>query len=631
MDQLIDNLARRIARGMSRREAARLLVRTAAASLLGSLRLTSVLAAQSPRRDLGPCGSCHAVDLRQHQRSLPCDNACAAGDLLAAADQEHSYRALRRFVSRRGYVAVGSPEAIVERSTITDVEALVTVPFVLYRNTRFTATLVRARRRSGGSDTLLIEYLDGQPTTGYTVDASTGQFTIAQFPNDISQLPASQSICDLAKDVTKEICKQLDKAKKVPATCTALAEELCLPLLETELGYFACVALLTNACLKKSKQLCEETLDRICNCVICLTKNCQHCAIDLSCVPNECPPFHVCDADSGICKLTCPEDLMPCDDPQDPRICCPQCEPGHESCQFGCCNPGEWCAGLHCCPINEDGRRWTECGASCCAPGSTCVNKSCVCQCQGDTVCLGSVCICPIEKPKRCGDDVHCCGDRDACCPNPNDPSQNECCAPGTYCSEGFCLPCPIGHLCPSGDSFFCCPGDTICVDGVCTCPSEKPQYCGDTCCSSEQRCVFNGAQYQCVDCAIPCPDGHCCEAGEMCCGNTCCPPGQTCSNGQCVTCAVSCPGGECCPAGYSCCSGACCPPGTSCSNGKCSADICINNPYPNAAYYCNGVCGCFLDNGETCCGNKYQKAWCCPPGTKCGDPTPLGGSFCDV
>jgi hypothetical protein len=86
--------------------------------------------------------------------------------------------------------------------------------------------------------------------------------------------------------------------------------------------------------------------------------------------------------------------------------------------------------------------------------------------------------------------------------------------------------PCVAGYCVPMGPGGVCWPEPPSCVgEPDCTfCPPEEA-LCG----------------------------GQCCNLGEQCIDNLCCPLEQVNNNGQCTACPQELCNGVCCPAGFSC------------------------------------------------------------------------------
>ncbi len=152
-----------------------------------------------------------------------------------------------------------------------------------------------------------------------------------------------------------------------------------------------------------------------------------------------------------------------------------------------------------------------------------------------------------------------------------------------------------------------CCPsecGDVACCDEGETCLNEQTGLCcdegktacvGESCCSSTEVCIGQGAEA-----------GTCCEAESLC-GSTCCGALETCVPGKNICCGFNnaacgdgccaegdvCLGDSCCPAAQAC-GNTCCPDGSSCDDATKTCQSC-----PSDHFACN-VGGC-CPNGKVC------------------------------
>jgi hypothetical protein len=161
------------------------------------------------------------------------------------------------------------------------------------------------------------------------------------------------------------------------------------------------------------------------------------------------------------------------------------------------------------------------------------------------------------------------------------------------------------------------CDDDMVCRDGECVCPEGETE-CGDTCCPSGQICVDG----QCDD--DPCPPEFIC------------PPAQACVNGACV-----CPAGEticeeaCCEAGLTCVNGACedlcppqlvCPLGQACVDGDCTcpAAACLAATDPTNDEFEDCFCATTVEGEQLCFGNIA----CVPEPPACVSSVDCGAGF---
>lgn len=232
----------------------------------------------------------------------------------------------------------------------------------------------------------------------------------------------------------------------------------------------------------------------------------------------SCKPLLECECKEQGGKFTASP--FPC---EDPYFCCMN----HASCA-----PTGTCPPPCCCPDGGGQCRRTCQYPPCCTaggcfeevPASLCVALGGTSM-TGLTKCTAGLC-CPIKGANDCANGYFCCGNG----------TSGVCCESTKCCIGGACVapdanPCPacqerVGPQC-NKQCRPCEQGGKICCGGVChvpPCPCPQGQFrCGNTCCPNGQFCV-NG---QCS----PCP------AGKIVCGNNCCNPDQFCVNGQCRQC----------------------------------------------------------------------------------------------
>jgi hypothetical protein len=307
-----------------------------------------------------------------------------------------------------------------------------------------------------------------------------------------------------------------------------------------------------------------------------------------------------------------------------------------------------------------------------CDPCELCNDETgdCEQQCKGDEVCVGDKC-CPPER--ACASATVCCEEGDCCggaeCLQPGDQccgGRQRCPATQTCCGPN-CCPADIDHKC-CGDE--CCPlsgacylkeGKLACCEGspcanktlCCTAGSDKPICCGNECCGAEGSCLNDGTccpwpREACKGKTVCCQQGEecvsdsccpadrvcsgptgpfCCPAGEKCLGgNKCCPESQACQDGQ-KCCDQGwnfdrsnqcCQDADYCEEGNVCCLGMdqiCCQARSVCVsiNDCCNDEICLRSDH---------YCGC---EGSTCCpiGVECCAGVCCAPGETCQFPEP--------
>jgi hypothetical protein len=169
----------------------------------------------------------------------------------------------------------------------------------------------------------------------------------------------------------------------------------------------------------------------------------------------------------------------------------------------------------------------TQC-ETCDSTTGTCVSTCSACQ-----TCQGGTCV------DLCGPGTHCDPVTGSCvsicnaCEN-YDPATNTCistCGECMHCENGACVQtCTACEVCDSATNTCVshCDGCMHCENGLCvrTC-TDTEVCCGDQCINpSEFNCCItrdNGS--------LPCPNGYIC-----CSGGDCCPPNMQCCGGQCVS-----------------------------------------------------------------------------------------------
>lgn len=251
------------------------------------------------------------------------------------------------------------------------------------------------------------------------------------------------------------------------------------------------------------------------------TLHCGACGSGQTCCAGTCADLQTDAKHCGTCGHACPTGQICCDGAcAEPCYsagfgCCPT---GQSCCGSVCCATGRCCGG-ECCETGQ-----TCCGSVCCAAGQTCCGGVECCEasscCPGPGTCCGSGMIC-------CGDECTTIDDPENCgtCDNTCDPSQvclgtGGCCTPGTCagrcgdvsdgcngtlhcgdCPTGQCLTCDV----PTGTCVTTCPQGQVCNGGSCCSPATcQAKQCGsysDGCggttdcgsCADGEICVNNG------------------------------------------------------------------------------------------------------------------------------------------
>ena len=327
--------------------------------------------------------------------------------------------------------------------------------------------------------------------------------------------------------------------------------------------------------LEGSPEACESTCQGL-----ELNFKCYKCEAG-NCVP-KCGECQDCDLATGYeCedKFECaagasmdPTNGCQCKCPVEGQIVCPTPPVGEEECvdsntKLNCgtcgneCTACETCEGGVCVPLPGA----LPCGETCCDPNSpkcetcnangSCVTKTCpprtvlnlnTCKCECVNGCIPPLtpilgpdnvcrCLCPPEKPNRCGVDSRgidiCCGKDEGCCNPPL--GFGMCCAVGARCCNSReCV--PAGSACPP-----CTPGGSCnafprgCNNRPeCICfQTDKGSVCFD------ERTDHTCATYQRCNTSLDCPTGEPCAVNTCCADangtkfNICIKPEQICSS----------------------------------------------------------------------------------------------------
>lgn len=293
-----------------------------------------------------------------------------------------------------------------------------------------------------------------------------------------------------------------------------------------------------------------------------------------------------------------------------------------------------------------------ECADVVCVQNSTTITISIPDGC--DQRCFYGVASCDVECD-TCGDmrvEICPCMDNTGCGPcSICDPVKHICisnCGPGQICSEqcGGCADC---------DSETPCPGDRVCQNCKCECPTDKP-FVG-----SNGNCVNCRDKNDCPPChectptgckPIVCTTGVCndekgcvecnsktdCTGANKCCVDNkcdCCPGFVKDQNNNCVQidCTKDSDCGDCqsCDVVSGKCKDTICPPGTVCVKDGCLPICDCDSPL------CDSSNACIRLNESTCycssCTGSCADGQPCGPGCYCDKtdgkckPNPCGGS----
>lgn len=199
-----------------------------------------------------------------------------------------------------------------------------------------------------------------------------------------------------------------------------------------------------------------------------------------------------------------------------------------------------------------------------------------------------------------------------------------------------------IGDPCDSENQ---CRDGLDCIGNICTDPSscrDDQIPCGGTCCDADtQECVAGSCMLRCAS-GVRCgPDHACCDPGDLCigdvccppsraCGDTCCMPDEQCSGGECIACAMPLCNGQCCGEGELCHAGVCCATDAICGTECCGADeVC---EFESCHRDCRDLVRC--GEAEECCrpDEVCYLGECIEPGDPCDDPYDCPpDQYCDL
>lgn len=323
----------------------------------------------------------------------------------------------------------------------------------------------------------------------------------------------------------------------VPDICdfTSLTAEFDQPLIKACLG-------LNGGC-PPSALLSPSTLPGtllVCSLVLCLSDSFP---LLVSAIPDElgviCTTQNLGRSLVPQCN-TSPTQCLVCGEGGEPSgegcvgICCPcgtscanggcECAPGQTFCgddpNSACCPAGQICSGGVCtaCSAGQ-----TACGTTCCVSGETCCGGTTCCP-SGST-CQNGSCTTSTCPPGTTACSATCCGSGQTC--------MNGSCIPTTTCAPNSCLPgqpCCVNFLGQPGcgpSGYFCCPATgNACPPGTTCCGAlTSATSATELCCSSGETCF-----------AVPGIGAACCPAGDFGCtfpgGGIvgCCPNGYTCN-----------------------------------------------------------------------------------------------------
>ena len=163
MSYEFDDLARAIARGISRREALKRMGAGLAGLLLVSLGIRKALAAVS-------CGTCQSCDLDTNTCGLPCTPASAGQSLCTMASSDGSYLRLANFLSLNGFALAGVSDSVLLYKSGSLFQSGMLTNFNNPSVSGETAVIAYAVSPQGAITSFAVVAQNGAPVYGLSVD-----------------------------------------------------------------------------------------------------------------------------------------------------------------------------------------------------------------------------------------------------------------------------------------------------------------------------------------------------------------------------------------------------------------------------------------------------------------------------
>ena len=432
MSYEFDDLARAIARGISRRQALKRMGAGLAGMLLVSLGIRKALAAVS-------CGTCQACDLDTNTCGLPCSPATAGQSLCTMASSDGSYLRLVNFLTLHGFASAGTSDSIIFNQGGQLQGSALTTNFTSESES---ALVMYSVGPNGDIFPFAIVSQDNVAIYGLSVDFN-GRIVQTVFTQQITSSSTS-SDSDAPSGKTQSAQQPGVKALTVTplfttlqAVCTAAAAKACswvvLGFIECEaIGSLFCAAIsgpegeapfpfcefiITTLCSTGSKAACVAAAAKLCSCGG--NQACADPAHPLGCCPtcNDCVNGVLCSPkrNNATCSSTTPG-----------AVCCNgQCCPNGYTCDTTttpptCTSPNSGCLGATC-------ETFVPCSSS---------NPDCVC---GTITEGGGLCV-PGSTP--------CAGL--TVCANSGDCGSEALCLIGSCCGDPVCVPISLSAQCPA-------------------------------------------------------------------------------------------------------------------------------------------------------------------------------------
>lgn len=488
MERLFDDLSKRLAKAVSRRDMLTVTSRTVLGTLFASTWVgklwgrTAAVASTSPS-----CGTCQTCNAKTGKCGLDCEVPCAAALLSDLARLFEPYLTLQDFLVQQQFTG-GEPQALV---VINSDDTISTVLGTSYTGSLPNQTAQLMFTLADIAPTAYaVQFLDGSPQFGYFVSA-TGQIQQVLTPYDLITTANAASTQAEApeKDLATSTSQSRARSGAAANACKEGCDLLCDYVLSdvcTNLAGADCASTIVFGpeapvlCFLLAASLCSVLSDPLCT-TLCQSATCTCQPGSQPCGLTCCGPCQSCSG-SGLCTaMTCPSGYS-C------SSTIGTCECNTALCGGACCAGGQTCTNGECgtpCPAGT-----TACGATCCLSGQTCTNGQCVVTstCAPNSCPSGEPCCISALGNSGCGPaGYYCCSTGFGAC-----PAETTCCglAAGPTGWVNFC--CSPGSTCytsPSGPAAGCCSAGTI----GCSAPGIGEIWCcgnGTSCGSTLGTCV---------------------------------------------------------------------------------------------------------------------------------------------
>jgi hypothetical protein len=419
MNNVFDDLAREVGRGISRRDALRRFGSGLAGMLLASLGLKKASAAVD-------CGTCQACDLDTNECGLPCNPSSAGNSLCTKAGQDGSYLRLVYYLTSNGFVSVGLSQPVIFYKNGGLSQSILGTTFQNSAVSGQTAFIGYAVTAAGDISTFAVVLTNGNPVYELTIDPdgrvlqSVATQTVGSGANTTHE-ESRRSVQSVAvASAAGSLTRGLASPALTQSQCDTLVDELC-KFANDHFWSPLCYFLILEVCFDLTGPLAPLCWLAVKPNVICNDLTSAAC---MAAESQLCPP------------PTCPFNQQACN-----GVCCNYCQNCNPD--TGMCVENLNCAPLACCSGSQNG--------VCCESGYTCVNGVCTSPNPG---CLGATCTTFVPCSSANPDCV--CG---------TVTTGGGLCVPGSTPCDSL-VPCSSTGSCPSGSLCVigsCC-GDPVCV-----------------------------------------------------------------------------------------------------------------------------------------------------------------------